>query len=105
MKYVYEVISDRPMSAYVGIGNLAVLTFSSNSYNAIAQRDRPVIVASNGAATGAGTFTVELKERVEERKCLRCGWPVFDHGLECHPGLTPETFATPRRDTQPPEVP
>ncbi|QYC54984.1 hypothetical protein SEA_POPPER_67 [Arthrobacter phage Popper] len=62
-EYVYEVRSDRPMAAYVGIGNLAVLTF--NPYNAITQRDRPVTVASNGAATGAGTFTVELKERNE----------------------------------------
>lgn len=62
-KYVYEVISDRPMSAFVGIGNVAVLTFGG--YGAITQRDQPRTVASNGAATGAGTFTVELKERID----------------------------------------
>ncbi|AYN59049.1 hypothetical protein PBI_RYAN_59 [Arthrobacter phage Ryan] len=64
-EYVYEVRSDRPMVAFHGIGNVAVLTFSSNGYG-ITQRDQVVRVASNGAATGAGTFTVELKERVNK---------------------------------------
>jgi hypothetical protein len=63
-KYVYEVISDRPMVAYPGIGNVAALTFNYNA-GGIVQRDQLITVASNGAATGAGTFTVELKERIE----------------------------------------
>jgi len=64
-EYVYEVRSDRPMTAYVGIGNVAVLTFISNGWSGIVKRDEVHTIASNGAATGAGTFTVELKERVE----------------------------------------
>lgn len=63
-EYVYEVRSDRPMTAYQGIGNVAVLTFNSNGYG-ITKRDEVFTVASNGAATGLGTFTVELKERNE----------------------------------------
>lgn len=64
-QYVYEVRSDRPMSAFVGIGNLACLTFTNNMGSGIAKRDEVHTVASNGAATGAGSFTVELKERIE----------------------------------------
>lgn len=64
MRYVYEVVSDRPMSAFVGIGNTAVLTFLPSG-PVITKRDEIHTVASNGAATGTGTFTVELKERIE----------------------------------------
>ena len=60
-EYVYEVRSDRPMAAYVGIGNIAVLTFST--IGGIVKRDEVHTISSNGAATGYGTFTVELKER------------------------------------------
>ena len=62
-RYVYEVIADRPMSGFVGIGNTAVLSFGP--YGGITKRDEVHTVASNGAAAGCGTFTVELKERLE----------------------------------------
>jgi hypothetical protein len=62
-EYVYEVRADRPMTAFIGIGNVAVLTFGG--YQPIVKRDEVHTVASSGAAAGAGAFTVELKERIE----------------------------------------
>lgn len=64
-EYVYEVRSDRPMVGFTGIGNVAVLTFTNTGYGII-KRDEVHTIASNGSATGAGTFTVELKERNEK---------------------------------------
>jgi hypothetical protein len=64
--YVYQVTSDRPLAAFTGIGNVAVVTFTSNG-GGITQRDQPQTVASNGAATGCGTLTIELVERKESQ--------------------------------------
>lgn len=63
--YVYEVRSDRPMAGVTGVGNMAVLCFPSVGFGGLVKRDEVHTVSSNGAATGCGTFTVELTERVE----------------------------------------
>lgn len=64
--YVYTVTSNEPLHLYTGMGNMPQIHLSPGQGLKI--RDRVVTVESNGAAGPGRWISMELTERIENKR-------------------------------------
>lgn len=66
-KYVYRVVSNKPLGIAVGVGNMPHIFHSESGHPNIFRRDDPQYAESNGSAASVGLkMGMELIDRIEE---------------------------------------